>query len=90
MPELRGEASRPSKVMLNCMLHFQGAYTYVGALRHLPDGRLSWVGKFSWIGRERGAFSYVLERARDAAPGDGAPLSGDARLARMAMASTAG
>ncbi|KAH8054318.1 hypothetical protein JL722_9054 [Aureococcus anophagefferens] len=66
-----------------------GAYTYVGALRHLPDGRLSWVGKFSWIGRERGAFSYVLERARDAAPGDGAPLSGDA-LARMAMASTAG
>ena len=40
-----------------------GAYTYDGTLTHEADGTLSWKGSFSWIGRPRGSFSYVLQRA---------------------------
>ena len=42
-----------------------GAYTYDGTLTHEADGTLSWKGSFSWIGRPRGSFSYVLERAAE-------------------------
>ena len=44
-----------------------GAYWYSGPIRPRRDGSFEWAGDFTWLGRVRGTFAFVLEAEPPAA-----------------------